>query len=184
MSGIAATPSHFGLVPRLVVIAAVASSEVLLGSYLVQAIPVDALHGAPEALRLVQHWLFRFIIAYAVSLALLGYLRGTSVIAALSAADRVPVRLPWALVHVLLIVPFFFLSARLYTPSAPFVAVAVAWHLAAAAAALALFATFAPAAVWIGVLRKSGGLPIFAIVPAAAAVAAVKLSQMLWVPAA
>jgi len=63
LPGIAATPSRFGLVPRLVVIAVVASAEVLLGSYLVQAIPLDALQGAPEALRLVQHWLFRFIIA-------------------------------------------------------------------------------------------------------------------------
>jgi CAAX prenyl protease-like protein len=177
-------PTRFGLVPRLVVIAAVASAEILIGSYLVQAIPVDALHGAPEALRLVQHWLFRFIIAYAASLALLASLRGASVAAALGAAEQAPVRPRWALVHVLLLVPFFYLSATLYTPSVPFAAMAVAWHLIAVAATLALFATFAPAAVWTGVLRRTGGLPIFAIVPAAAAVAAIKLSQMLWAPAA
>ena len=184
LPGIAATPSRFGLVPRLVVIAVVASAEVLLGSYLVQAIPLDALQGAPEALRLVQHWLFRFIIAYAVSLALLASLRGASVAAVLDAADRVAVRPLWALVHVVLLAPFLYLSATLYTPFVPFAAMAVAWHLVAIAATLALFATFAPAAVWFGVLRKTGGLPIFAVVPAAAAVAAIKLSQMLWVPAA
>jgi exosortase/archaeosortase family protein len=137
LPGIAATPSRFGLVPRLVTIAAVASAEALLDSYLVQAIALDALHGAPEALRLVQHWLFRFIIAYAVSLALLACLRGGGV------------------------------------------AVAVV-----VAATLAHFATFAPAAVCIGVLRKTGGLPVFAVLPAAAAVAAIKFRQMLWVPAA
>jgi exosortase/archaeosortase family protein len=93
--------------------------------------------GPPEALRLVQHWLFRFIIAYAVSLALLACLRGGGV------------------------------------------AVAVV-----VAATLAHFATFAPAAVCIGVLRKTGGLPVFAVLPAAAAVAAIKFRQMLWVPAA
>jgi exosortase E/protease (VPEID-CTERM system) len=184
LSGIAVTPSRFGLVPRLVVIAVVASAEILLGSYLVQAVPLDALHGAPEALRLVQHWLFRFIIAYAVSLALLASLRGAGIGAALSAADRAAVRPRWALVHALLIVPFFYLSATLYTPTMPFAAMAVAWHLVAIAATLALFAVFAPAAIWIGVLRTTGGLPIFAVVPAAAAVAAIKLSQMLWVPAA
>jgi exosortase E/protease (VPEID-CTERM system) len=184
LPGIAATPSRFGLVPRLVVIAVVASAEVLLGSYLVQAIPLDGLHGAPEALRLVQHWLFRFIIAYAVSLALLASLRGASVAAALDAADGAAVRPLWALVHLVLLAPFLYLSATLYTPFVPFAAMAVAWHLVAVAATLALFATFAPAAVWIGVLRNTGGLPIFAVVPAAAAVAAIKLSQMLWVPAA
>jgi exosortase E/protease (VPEID-CTERM system) len=184
LPGIAATSGRFGLVPRLVVIAVVASAEILLGSYLVQATPIDALHGAPEALRLVQHWLFRFIIAYAVSLALLASLRGASVAAAIDAADRAAVRPPWALVHVLLLVPFLYLSATLYTPSMPFAAMAVAWHLVAVAATLTLFATFAPTAVWIGVLRKTGGLPIFAVVPAAAAVAAIKLSQMLWLPAA
>ena len=182
LPGIAATPSRFGLVPRLVLIAVVASAEILLGSYLVQAVPSDALHGAPEALRLVQHWLFRFIIAYAVSLALLASLRGASIAAALDATDRM--RPHWALVHVLLLVPFLYLSATLYSPFMPFAALAVAWHLIAVAATLALFAAFAPAAVWIGVLRRTGGLPIFAVVPAAAAVAAIKLSQMLWLPAA
>jgi exosortase E/protease (VPEID-CTERM system) len=182
--GIAATPSRFGLVPRLVVIGMVASAEILLGSYLVQAIPLDSLHGAPEALRRVQHWLFRFIIAYAASLALLASLRGARLASALDTADQAAVRPRWALVHVLLIVPFLYLSATLYTPYMPFAAMAVAWHLIAVAATLALFATFAPAAVWVGVLRKTGGLPMFAIVPAAAAVAAIKLSQMLWVPAA
>jgi len=182
LPGIAATPSRFGLVPRLVLIAVVASAEILLGSYLVQAVPSDALHGAPEALRLVQHWLFRFIIAYAVSLALLASLRGASIAAALDATDRMRPR--WALVHVLLLVPFLYLSATLYSPFMPFAALAVAWHLIAVAATLALFAAFAPAAVWIGVLRRTGGLPIFAVVPAAAAVAAIKLSQMLWLPAA
>jgi exosortase E/protease (VPEID-CTERM system) len=182
LPGIAVTPSRFGLVPRLAAIAVVASAEILLGSYLVQAVPLDALHGAPEALRLLQHWLFRFLIAYAVSLALLASLRGVRLAAALETADRLRPR--WALVHVLLLVPFFYLSATLYTASVPFAAMAAAWHLVAVAATLALFATFAPAAVWMGVLRKTGGLSLFAVVPAAAAVAAIKLSQMLWVPAA
>jgi exosortase E/protease (VPEID-CTERM system) len=182
--GIAAAPTRFGLIARLVVIAVVLAAEILVGSYLVQATPVDMLRGAPEALRLVQHWLFRFIIAYAVSLSLLAYLRGAGLTAALSAADQAPVRLRWVVVHVLLLAPFLYLSSVLYTPYVPFAAVALAWHLAAGAATLALFAALAPASVWITVLRKAGGLPLFAIVPAAAAVAVISLSQMLWQPAA
>jgi exosortase E/protease (VPEID-CTERM system) len=179
---LAAAPSRFGLISRLAAIAIVASAEILLGSYLVQAIPIDRLHGAPEMLRLVQHWLFRFIIAYAVSLVMLASLRGASVAAAFDSAERLRPR--WALVHALLLVPFFYLSARLYSLSFPFAAMALAWHVVAIAATLALFATFARLSVWLGVVRATGGLPVFAAAPAAAAVAAIKLSQMLWVPAA
>ena len=181
--GIAA-PTRFGLIPRLVVLAAVLATEILIGSYLVQATRIDVLHGAPEALRLVQHWLFRFIIAYAVSLALLASLRGAGLTAALRAADHAPVRLRWVMVHTLSLVPFFYLSSLLYTPYVPFAAMAVAWHMAALAVTLTLFAALAPVSVWITVLRTTGGLPLFAIVPAAAAVAVIKLSQMLWEPAA
>ncbi len=180
----AAAVTRFGLIPRLAVIAVVLAAEILIGSYLVQATPVDALQGAPQALRLAQHWVFRFIIAYAVSLSLLAYLRSDGLAAAVGAADRAPVRLRWAIVHGLLLAPFFYLSSVLYTPYVPFTAMAVLWHLVAVALTVALFAALAPRSVWIAVLRKTGGLPLFAIVPAAAAVAVINLSQMLWEPAA
>jgi exosortase E/protease (VPEID-CTERM system) len=180
----AAAPGRIGLIPRLLVLAAVLAAETLLGSYLIQAVPVDTLTGGPAIVRNIQHWLFRFIIAYGVCLVLLAYLRGPAFREALSEADQAPVRLGWAIAHTALIVLFLYLSAFLYTPAVPFWAMALAWHLAALAAALALFAALAPLSVWIGIVRKTGGLPIFALLPAAVAVAAIQLSQMLWEPAA
>lgn len=182
--GIATAPTRFGLIPRLVVIAAVLAAEILGASYLIQATPLDVLHGAPGALRVLQHWMFRFMIAYAVSLSLLAYLRGAGLTAALSAADQAPVRMSWAIVHLTLLVPFLYLSSLLYASPGSFAGIAVAWHLVAIAETLTLFAALAPASVWISMLRRMDGLPIFAIVPAAAAVAAIHLSQMLWKPAA
>jgi exosortase E/protease (VPEID-CTERM system) len=180
----AAAPGRLGLIPRLLVLAAVLAAETLLGSYLIQAVPVDTLTGAAAIVRNIQHWLFRFIIAYGACLVLLAYLRGPAFRAALSEADQAPVRPGWAIAHAALIVLFLYLSVFLYTPAVPFWATTLAWHLAALAAALALFAALAPLPVWIGIVRKTGGLPVFALLPAAAAVAAIQLSQMLWAPAA
>jgi exosortase E/protease (VPEID-CTERM system) len=184
LPGIAAAPARFGLIARLIVIAAVLAIETLLASYLIQATPLDAVSGARAIVRHVQHWLFRFIIAYAVSLSILMYLRSAPWAAASAAADQAPVRMRWALLHGLLLIPFGFFSAALYTPGAPFAALAIGWHFSAIAAALALFAALAPLPVWINVLRQTAGLPFFAILPAAAAVAAIKASQLLWAPAA
>lgn len=184
MPSIAAAPGRFGLISRLIVMAAVLTVEMLLGSYLIQAVPVDALSGSAETLRHIQHWLFRFIIAYAVSLALLAYLRGSTLRAVLSAADQAPVRPGWAAVHVVLLVPFLYLCFALYTAAAWFAVVAVAWHVIALAAVLALAAALAPRIVWVDIIRRTGGLPLFAVVPAGAAVAAIGVSQMLWAPAA
>jgi exosortase E/protease (VPEID-CTERM system) len=183
---IARLPPRFGLFARLGIIAAVLALETLLASYLIQATPLDLLTGPAAILRNVQHWLFRFAIAYAVSLAMLIYLRGATFTAISAGAINAPVRIRWWLVHALLMVPFAFLSARLYaaTPTLPFAALAIAWHACAIAATLALFAAMAPLPLWVNALRQAGALPLYAILPAAAAVAAIQASQLLWGPAA
>jgi exosortase E/protease (VPEID-CTERM system) len=184
LPGIAPTPVNFGLIARLGVVGAVLAIETLLASYLIQATPIDAVTGGAEILRYVQHWMFRFIIAYAVTLATLVYLRGTAL--AEVAAPIGSVRMRFCVLHALLLVPFGYLSSALYTASAgtDFAVVALAWHVCAIAAALALFAALAPIPVWFKAVRQIGGLALFAILPAAAAVAAIRISQMLWSPAA
>jgi CAAX prenyl protease-like protein len=172
VNSIAAAPRRLGLISRLLVLAAVLAAETLLGSYLIQTVPVDDLTGAPALLRHLQHWSFRFVIAYGVSLVLLASLRGPAFRAALSDVDQAPIRMGWALAHVAFMIPFLYLSPLLYTAT-PF------W-----AAALALIAALAPLRVWTGIVRKTRGLPVFAILPAAGAVAAIQASQMLWAPAA
>ncbi len=171
---------------RLGIIVAVLAAETVLASYFVQATLLNSLSDGAEFVHTLQHWLFRFLIAYAISLAMLAYLRADVYAAAAAAAERAPVRLEWACAHVALVVPFLYLSARIYAGAAstPFAALAVAWHLCALAAGLALFAALAPLTVWRSVLRQTQGLPVFAILPAAAAVAAIKASQALWGPAA
>jgi len=182
---IARLPPRFALFARLGIIAAVLALETLLASYLIQATPLDLLTGPAAILRNVQHWLFRFAIAYAVVLAMLIYLRGATFSAISTSEINAPVRIRWWLVHALLMVPFAFLSAKLYAAtSLPFAALAIAWHACAIAAALALFAAMAPLPLWVNAIRQAGALPLYAIVPAAAAVAAIQASQLLWGPAA
>ena len=188
---IASPPTRFGLTARLGLIVAVLAGETLLASYFIQAnFPSSLSHGA-ELVHTVQHWLFRFIIAYGISLAMLAYLRAPVFAAAAAAADHAPVRPLWACVHVTLVVPFVYFSSRIYagsaagvSPGTDFAALAIAWHACALAAVLALFAALAPFEVWRRVLHQTQGLPFFAVLPAAAAVAAIKASQLLWGPAA
>jgi exosortase E/protease (VPEID-CTERM system) len=179
------------LTARLGILMAVLAGETVLASYCIQAAPLDSLSDAAQVLHSIQHWLFRFIIAYGISLAMLAYLRTHVYAAAAAAADHAPLRLSWALIHVALIVPFVYLSAHLYagsaaagSPAAAFAVLAIAWHACALAAALALLAALAPFAVWSNIVRQTQGLALFAMLPAAAAVAAIKASQSLWAPAA
>jgi exosortase E/protease (VPEID-CTERM system) len=188
---IASPPTRFGLTARLGVIVTVLAAETLLASYFIQANFPSSLSYGAQIVHTAQHWLFRFIIAYGISLAMLAYLRAQVYAAAAAAADHAAVRLHWACVHIALLVPFIYLSSRIYagsagagSPVAGFAVLAIAWHACALAAVLALFAALAPFAVWRRVVRQTQGLPFFAVLPAAAAAAAIKASQLLWGPAA
>jgi exosortase E/protease (VPEID-CTERM system) len=172
-----------GLLPRIGLVAAVLAVETLFLSYLIQKTPLDSVTGAARMVRDAQHWLFRFIIVYAVSLSMLAYLRG----ARTRAADALPPsdtssRTTWAAVHVLLMVPFAVLSAGLYsgTLNLPFAVVAAAWHACAFAAAFALLVGVAPLTHWMQAVRRSGVLPVYAFIAAATAVLAIQASQQMW----
>jgi exosortase E/protease (VPEID-CTERM system) len=184
--GVARMPARFGLVARLVVCAAVLAVETLLASYLIQSTALDAVAGPAAVVRFLQHWFFRFVIAYAMSLGILMYLRRGAFATLLTSADHAPVRARYGILHALLIVPFAYLSAVLYASSstASFALLALAWHACAAAAVLALLAALAPLPVWTHAARQTASVSLFAVVPAAVAVAAIHVSQMLWAPAA
>ncbi|MGO9933749.1 MAG: exosortase E/protease, VPEID-CTERM system [Steroidobacteraceae bacterium] len=179
-------PPRFGLIQRLFIVAAVLAVETVLLSGLIQNAPLDSLTGAPKFIHELQHWVFRYIIAYAMSFAILLCLRSAGALAAMSAAARdAPIRVRWLLAHAALLGLFAFLSGALYSGGLlPFAAVATAWHLCGLAAALALFAALAPLRVWIDFLRWTGALPLYALLPAAGALLAYKASQLLWAPAA
>jgi exosortase E/protease (VPEID-CTERM system) len=177
---------RFGLLTRLLVAAALLAVETLLISGLIQSPALDALTGAAKLTHDIQHWAFRFAIAYAGSFAILLYLRGSGSIASVTtiAADA-PVRITWLLVHIALLAPFALLSSQLYRAgTVPFAVLSLAWHACGFAAAMALFAGIAPRPVWVNALRQTGALPIYSLLPAAGALLIFKLSQLLWVPAA
>jgi exosortase E/protease (VPEID-CTERM system) len=179
------SPPLSGLTWRLGVIAAVLTVETLLLSYLIQLTPIDWLTGPARVVRDVQHWFFRFIIVYAVCLVMLGYLRGAP-----SPEPAAPLYGPWrgrwAAAHVLLLLPLAILSGALYSGSLslPFAAVAIAWHACLVAAFLALIAAAAPLTWWMRAVRRTGNLPLYALIAAAAAVLAIQASQRMWQPTA
>lgn len=175
------------LAARVVAIAAIATVEIFGLSYLAQGSRGIVVHGAEEVVRELQHYLFRFLIAYAASLAMFAVLSGNSALRkALLEAVPARVRPVWGIAHLALLAPFAALSAILYHDhtSVPFAALAIAWHGLALASAASLFATFAPASVWLGALRAGKSLLRHAAIPAALAVAMIPVSQALWVPAA
>jgi exosortase E/protease (VPEID-CTERM system) len=173
---------------RVSAVAAVLAVETLLMSYLIQKTPVDWVSGPARVVRDVQHWFFRFLIVYVVSLTMLAYLRNRSMtsVSALRSWTDAPWRIGPLALHVCLLLPFAVLSANLYSSALPlpFAAVAVAWHVCALAAALALIAAAAPLDLWIGAVRRTGMVPVYALLAALAAVVAIHLSQGLWKPTA
>jgi exosortase E/protease (VPEID-CTERM system) len=180
------TQTRIGLLPRLFIVIGFLAIETLLISGLIQDPALDDLAGAARAVHQVQHWAFRFLIAYAATFAILLYLRGSEHLAAVKIAiEDAPTNMGWLVVQGVLLVPFALLSTMLYRQgSTPFWLLAIGWHTLGLAAALALFAALAPLRSWFEALRQTGALPAYSLIPAAGALFAFKTSQLLWGPAA
>jgi exosortase E/protease (VPEID-CTERM system) len=175
----------YSLLARLAVAIAFLAIETLFISGLIQDPSLDELTGAAKLVHEVQHWAFRFLIAYAGSFAILLYLRGAQQLAEISATiEDAPINGWWLAVQGLLLIPFALLSTMLYRGTVPFWMVAIAWHALGLAAALAIFAALAPLGLWLKAVRRTGALPVFSLIPAAGALLAFKASQLLWAPAA
>jgi exosortase E/protease (VPEID-CTERM system) len=176
---------RFGLLARLLLAAAILAIETLLISGLIQSPALDTLAGAAKLTHDIQHWVFRFAIAYAGSFAILLYLRGSGNASVAATPNEAPVRIAWLLVHATLLAPFALLSSLLYRGgSVPFPLLSLGWHVCGLAAALALFAGIAPLRYWVHAVRQTGALPVYSLLPAAAALLIFKLSQLLWAPVA
>ena len=176
---------RFGLLARLLVVVLLLAIETLLISGLIQSPALNALTGAAKLTHDIQHWVFRFAIAYAGSFAILLYLRGSGNASVSAMADDTPLSILWLLVHVALLAPFALLSSLLYGGgTVPFAQLSVGWHACGFAAAMALFAGIAPLRVWVDAFRQTGALPFYALLPAAGAMLIFKLSQLMWAPAA
>jgi exosortase E/protease (VPEID-CTERM system) len=136
-------------------------------------------------LHVVQRWLFRYIIAYAASLAILVYLRSEKDAAVFPTDGRpVPLRIFWLLPHAILLILFAWATWLLGSGPSSFALLAVVRPICALAAAATLFAALAPGRFWLDILRRSGALPVYALLPAMGALLAYQAGQLLWKPAA
>src|ERR1039457_6027987 len=161
--------TQLALGARLGIIALALTLETLLLSFLIQETPAMSATGLAAAVHDVQHWLFRFLIAYAAACVLLFSLGRRGSLASIGASESgAPIRLAWLVVHGLSLLPFALLSSLLYAekPPLPFIALAIAWHLNAVATLISLFAGMAPLAVWARAFRRSGAILLYAVAPA------------------
>jgi len=166
--------------------AALLTIETVALSMLIQATFTEPV-GLAAAVHSIQHWLFRFLIAYAMCWCMLLCLRAGPGAFAISARQTdIPLRLRWLFVHAAILAPLAFFSAALYGSwlGLPFVPIAIAWHLLAIAAVVSLLRVMAPLRAWFEMLRGSGAIALYAAVPAFAAVLAIQGSQRLWISAA
>ena len=150
----------------------------------IRGVPVSqagvASAAALESIHSAQGWLFRFLIAYAASLAILILASRRDLLSQYASSDT-RVRAPWLIAHAILIVLLLTLSRFAdYVPSAFILVPAVARPLVACAAGLALFAALAPIGVWGRMVRQQGKLFAYAFMMAAAGVAAIDLSHAFW----
>jgi exosortase E/protease (VPEID-CTERM system) len=144
--------------------------------------------GAGAALRIAQHYGFRFLVAFAAALALLTYVRGGQEFKATDTAVRdTPVRLSWLSLHGILVVLLAPLCYSLYrnTPGQPSIVIVVALGATIAVGAIltGLLAIATPQ-LWRDAARSLGVIWWYAAIAAFFAMAAIELSQSLWHPTA
>jgi exosortase E/protease (VPEID-CTERM system) len=181
------SPWQLALGARLGLVAVALTLETLALSFLIQQTPVTSAVGLAAVVHDIQHWLFRFLIAYAAACALLFSLGHRGSLASIGSSHRdAPIRLGWLAAHALTLIPFALLSSQLYSasPRVPFMALAIGWHLNAAIALITLFAALAPLPVWARAFDRSRAVLLYAIAPALGTVLAIQWSQSLWRPAA
>jgi hypothetical protein len=124
-------PAHLTLGVRLGITALALTLEALLLQLLVEATPAMPTTGLAAAVHDVQHWLIRFLVAYAVACVMLFSLGRRGSLASIGASHSgAPIRLEWLIVHGLSLLPFALLSSLLYADKAqlPFIALATLWH--------------------------------------------------------
>ncbi|MGA8096708.1 MAG: exosortase E/protease, VPEID-CTERM system [Steroidobacteraceae bacterium] len=148
----------------------------------------QAATGLGAALRVLQHFGFRFAVSFALALALFICVRGDSALGAINEEARgAPMRLPWLALHAGLLVPIAAALYNLYGTHGlhlPFALLAAAALLLAILAVAALFSGLAPWNLWRRSAAAIGHRWLYALGAALAATLAIVLSQDLWAPTA
>jgi exosortase E/protease (VPEID-CTERM system) len=170
---------------RLGVIAVALAAEAIALSFRVKVEPPSAHVGTAAALlefNKLQHWIFRFAIAYASSFTILAYLaRRTTALIAVPRHHRAA-RVLWCLGHVVILALLVGLTASASSPEfeTHWLFLSVARPAVAVAAGVSLFAAMAPLSVWWTALRTTRLIWFYALLPAAGALLVIDGSQHLW----
>jgi exosortase E/protease (VPEID-CTERM system) len=163
-------------------------AEKFLLSFLVDSPGAQAAGGFGAAVRIGQHWGLRFAVTFALALALIAYLRPDARWADLdTTAHRTPLRPAWLAMHAALALALAPITYSLYGHrgiALPFWELVAAGLLLGAGAIAALFAAMAPWSLWRRAGRTFGVLWLYAALAAAAATAAMRLSESFWAPTA
>jgi exosortase E/protease (VPEID-CTERM system) len=178
-----ATLRGTSLATRLAAAAALLLLEKVVLNLFVDFDSAQAAQGLGAAVRVAQHWGFRFLVAFAIAAAVFGYLRPTHELQEASTALRAaPVGFGWLAMHGALVALLAPLSMSLYGAAArlPFPLVVAVWLSVALLAVGSLFMALAPWSLWRDVARGLGTLWWYATAAAAAASAAMGWSQRLW----
>jgi len=179
---------RLGLGARLALLALVLFADKYFLYQFVDVGLADAAQGFGEAVRVAQHFGFRFLVAFAAAVMLFAYVRGAPALyCAVSEVPAAPIRRRWALLHMLLLAPLAFLSYLLYrfTPTdLSIAAVAASWISIGAAATLAAMLALLPGALWITLGRSLGSAWWYALLASLCGTAVTQQSQQLWHSAA
>ena len=179
---------RWGIAARVLALCGLFFLEKLLLNRFVDFDQAVAAQGAGATLRLAQHLVFRFLVAFVAGTALFAYVRGVNRLALADAQmRRAPLRAGWFALHVVLLACLVPLSYYLYRDgliALDFVTLATLLGILGAAAAATALLALAPLADWATAVRALGSSALYAAVAAAIAAAALQASQVLWAPTA
>ncbi len=180
--------ARMSLATRAWVLALVLFLEKFLLNGFVSFRAAQAARGLGTALRVAQHFGFRFAASFAIALALFVYVRRDAALRAIDNEARAqPVRLRWLVLHVALLLPIAAALYNLYGTHGlrlPFALLAGSAVLVAALAVVALLLGLAPWGIWRRGAAAVGHRWLYALGAALAATLAIIFSQDLWAPTA
>jgi exosortase E/protease (VPEID-CTERM system) len=179
---------QFGLIPRVAILATLFFFEKVFLGDLVDFRQAQAAEGLGAVLRAVQHWGFRFAVAFAAAVLVFGVVRASPRLKSVDLDVRTTrVRAGWILAHILSIAVLAPLTHLLYgagATSLPFVAVVPLWALFGAAALLAASLAMMPWPLWRDAGRALGSTWLYAAAVALLGIGAWQWSERLWAPTA
>jgi exosortase E/protease (VPEID-CTERM system) len=173
---------------RLAILAAIFLLEKILLHFVIDTNGAETAHGLAALVRDVQSQAFRLLGTGFVCLVLFSYVRsGKAGARIFEARAATAIRVPWLIIHALLVLPLAPLAFFLYRDPGVeprFAALAALCVLCVAAAVLAAFQSMAPWSTWRHAARRLGDLWIYAALVAATATWALPWTLKLWRPTA